>query len=75
MLKNNDISVLIKKRNELDEKIKIEKLKLFEMFTLEFLSLYNKTLADVPMTKKDCHDFIKKTVSESINSNDSQSYQ
>lgn len=61
-MKNNEIKTLIQRRDALEERIKDEKLKLFENFTLEFLTYFEKDINDLPSTKKGCREFIKKLV-------------
>lgn len=61
-MKNNEIETLMKRRDALEERIKDEKLKLFENFTLEFLAYFEKDMNDLPSTKKGCREFIKKLV-------------
>lgn len=61
-MKNNEIETLMKRRDTLEERIKNEKLKLFENFTLEFLNYFEKDINDLPSTKKGCREFIKNLV-------------
>lgn len=61
-MKNNELSSMIKRRNDLDDKIRDEKLKLYENFTLEFLSIFGKTVDDIPSTKKACKEFIENLI-------------
>ena len=62
MKKNNEIENLIQKRDALDERIKDEKLKLLENFTLEFLNYFEKDIDDLQSTKKGCREFIDNLV-------------
>lgn len=64
MTSKNEIENLIKRRDSLDERIKDEKLKLFENFTMEFLTMFDKDVSDVPKTKKGCREFIESILSE-----------